>query len=297
MNGFVILDKPSGPSSFQAAGFLRRVYNEKKAGHTGTLDPMAGGVLPVALGRATRLIEFLPEKNKAYRARLRFGLTTDTLDITGKVLTQTDCAVTAGELCAVLPAFRGEILQTPPMFSAVSVNGQRLYTLARQGKEVERQRRTVTVYSLELTGETPDGEFELSVSCSAGTYIRTLIDDIGRKLGCGAVMTALRRTAANGFTEKQAFTREAIEADPMAALLPADAPFAAVPAVYVSSAQATRFQNGGALFTARLQHVGAPGLYRVYAPDGRFLGLGGMEAHAPEELRVRRVYDNGENGE
>ena len=151
MDGFVVLDKAAGVTSFKAAARLRALYHEKKTGHTGTLDPMATGVLPVALGKATRFIDFLPSREKAYVAAMRFGLTTDTLDITGRVLSETACSVTAEELTAVLPAFTGEITQLPPMYSAVSVGGQRLYELARKGLEAERAPRAVTVSELTLT--------------------------------------------------------------------------------------------------------------------------------------------------
>ena len=289
MNGFVVLDKSGGVTSFQAASCVKRVFQTKKTGHTGTLDPMATGVLPVALGRATRFIDYLPDSQKAYTARLRFGETTDTLDVTGTVLTRCDANVNASEVCAALPAFRGDILQVPPMYSAVSVNGQRLYRLARQGVEVERQARPVRIIKLELTKELPGGEFEIEVVCSKGTYIRQLISDLGEALGCGAVMTALRRTAANGFTIAQAVTEEALREDPAAALLPFDCPFAAYPAVNVTAKQAVRFSNGGALAAERLQNAPAQGRCRVYAPDGVFLGLGEMRGGEASGLYVLRV--------
>ncbi len=289
MNGFVVLDKRGGITSFQAANCVKRVFQTKKTGHTGTLDPMATGVLPVALGRATRFIDFLPDSQKAYTARLRFGETTDTLDITGTVLTRCDADVNALQVCAALPAFRGDILQVPPMYSAVSVNGQRLYRLARQGVEVERQARPVRIMELELTKELPGSEFEIEVVCSKGTYIRQLISDLGETLGCGAVMTALRRTAANGFTIAQAVTEEALREDPAAALLPFDSPFEVYPAVEVTEKQAVRFANGGALSANRLKEIPAEGRCRVYAPDGAFLGLGELRAGDEPALHVLRV--------
>ncbi len=289
MNGFVVLDKGEGLTSFQAASCVKRIYAQKKAGHTGTLDPMATGVLPVALGRATRFIDFLPDADKAYVARLRFGVATDTLDITGKVLSQKDVNVTEEQVRAALPAFRGEIMQVPPMYSAVSVGGQRLYALARKGIEVERQARPVTVYELELTNAFENGEFEISVRCSKGTYIRSLIVDLGERLGTGAVMTALRRTAANGFTAENAFTEEALRADPTAALLPFDLPFGAYGAVTVTEKQALRFANGGALAADRLKEELLPGRYRVYSPAGVFLGLGELQSGQESGLRVLRV--------
>ena len=291
MNGFVVMDKPEGVTSFKAAAPLRRLFNERKVGHTGTLDPMATGVLPVALGKAARFIDYLPDSDKAYLARFRCGVTTDTLDITGTVLTETDAHVTETDVLALLPRFIGEIEQVPPMYSAISVNGQRLYDLARKGIEVERQSRKITVYSLELLGEI-DGEFEIDVRCSKGTYIRSLIADIGEALGCGAVMTALRRTRSNGFAIEDALTPEQIEAKGEAAVLGMDHPFFCYDALTVTSAQANRFRNGGSLLTARLKGVYPAGIYRVYAPDGLFLGLGQIDAGDPENLLALKVIGN-----
>ena len=284
-----MLDKDGGLTSFQATSHVKRIFAQKKAGHTGTLDPMATGVLPVALGRAARFIDFLPDADKSYLARLRFGVTTDTLDITGKVLSQKNADVSEEQVRAALPVFRGEIMQVPPMYSAVSVGGQRLYALARRGIEVERQARPVTVYELELTNVYENGEFELSVRCSKGTYIRSLIADLGETLGAGAVMTALRRTAANGFTIENAFTEEALRADPAASLLPFDLPFGAYEALTVTEKQAFRFANGGALAADRLKEELLPGRYRVYSPAGVFLGLGEFYAGPESGLRVLRV--------
>ncbi|MBR5411069.1 MAG: tRNA pseudouridine(55) synthase TruB [Clostridia bacterium] len=289
MDGFVVLDKAAGVTSFKAAACLRALYHEKKTGHTGTLDPMATGVLPVALGRATRFIDFLPSLEKAYVAAMRFGLTTDTLDITGKVLSETPCRVTAEELTAVLPAFTGGITQLPPMYSAVSVGGRRLYELARKGLDVERAPRAVTVYELTLTRPLGENEFEIYVSCSKGTYVRTLIDDIGRTLGPGAVMTALRRVKSNGFSIDDAHTEEALLADPAAALLPTEHPFLCFPEAIVTEKQAARFQNGGELSLDRLPAFSGEGLTRVKGPDGAFLGLGEADRETGV-LRVRRVF-------
>ena len=288
MTGFVVLNKPEGVTSFKAAAGLRRLYNEKKIGHTGTLDPMATGVLPAALGRATRFIDFLPSDEKEYLARLRFGVTTDTLDSTGKILSETPCSVSEADLVALLPAFTGKIRQVPPMYSALKVDGRRLYDLARRGVEVERQEREVTVFSLSLEKCAVPGEFSLRVRCSKGTYIRTLIDDIGRALGPGAVMTALERTFANGFSLQNAVSPEALARDPLAHLLPVDAPFAVFPALEVTEKQASRFLNGGELAAGRLKNAeGVRGLCRVYA-NGEFLGLGTLDPEK-ETLFVSRV--------
>lgn len=287
MNGFVILDKSEGMTSFRASSFLRRIYGEKKTGHTGTLDPMATGVLPVALGRATRFIDFLPVTDKGYVARFKFGITTDTLDITGKVLRETTANVSFDELCGVLPHFRGEISQVPPMFSAVSVDGKRLYELARKGVEVERESRTVTVHKLEAKA-CENGEFELEVMCSKGTYIRSLISDIGEEFGVGACMTSLRRTCANGFSLEDAHTEDELKAIAPDGVLPVEKPFAVFPAVSLSRAQSVRFKNGGELFTSRLGGI-LPSMYRVFSDENVFLGLGEVSTFEPELLKVRRV--------
>ena len=289
MNGFVVLDKKAGFTSFRSAAFLRRIYQEKKTGHTGTLDPMATGVLPVALGAATRLIDFLPSSNKSYLARFRLGVVTDTLDITGQVLHNSPVTATEKDLLALLPRFTGEQQQVPPMFSALKVDGKRLYALAREGKEVERAARRITIYSIGYMGQTGENEYEIAVDCSKGTYIRSLTADIGEALHCGATLTALRRTRANGFEIQDAKTEEAVALAPMEALLPLDHPFSAYPAVTVTEKQAVRFYNGGALLRDRLKTPTVPSLYRVYAPDRKFLGLGQVADENAAELTAARV--------
>ncbi len=291
MNGFVVLDKPEGVTSFQAIAPLRRLFGERRAGHTGTLDPMATGVLPVALGKAARFIDFLPDTGKAYEARFRCGVVTDTLDITGNVIKEIEANVTEQDVLDLLPRFRGTILQTPPMYSAISVNGQRLYELARKGVEVEREARQITIDSLELTGVCGD-EFAIAVSCSKGTYIRSLIADIGEALGCGAVMTALRRTRSNGFTVDEALTPEQVEEKGEAAVLPLDHPFRCYASLTVTEAQANRFRNGGELSADRLKGEPQAGTYRVYAPDGLFLGLGKIAPDKTESLTALKVIGN-----
>lgn len=288
MDGFTVLDKAPGMTSFRASAFLRKIYSEKKVGHTGTLDPMATGVLPVALGRASRFISFLPDHNKGYTARLKFGITTDTLDITGNVLSACEAHITAERLEAALCAFRGHISQIPPMYSALSKDGVKLYKLARMGIEVEREAREADIYSLELTGEDENG-FEIAVECSQGTYIRSLIADIGESLGCGAVMTALRRTSSNGFTLADAHTEEQLKRAPLDCVMSIDAPFAALPEVEVSEAQTVRFSNGGELDVQRLKIRPAFSLYRVYSPERVFLGLGEITAEQPLVLAAKRV--------
>ena len=293
MTGFVFLNKGEGITSFFAASRLRRLFSTKKVGHTGTLDPMATGVLPVAVGGATRFIDFIPDSDKAYRARFLLGRTTDTLDITGEVLTENEVNVKREDVEKILPEFTGEIFQMPPMYSALKKDGVRLYDLARQGIEVEREERKITIYSLELTSYEGENEFEIDVSCSKGTYIRTLIDDMGRRLGCGAVMTSLTRTRANGVDLADCLSLEELGAlcekgelesslHTVDSLLPYDI-------IKVTDNQAKRFSNGGELDCARLKITPEEGLYKVYSHGGAFLGLGEI-TEDKTQLKVRRVY-------
>lgn len=294
MTGIIILDKPKDITSFGAVARVRRICGEKKCGHSGTLDPMATGVLTVMLGGATRFCELLPSHDKSYIASFRLGTVTDTLDITGKVLETRPVTASSSDVLDALESFTGEISQLPPMYSAISVNGQRLYDLARQGIEVERQARTVYIHSAELLESDDDShEYKISVSCSSGTYIRSLIDDIGKKLGCGAVMTDLRRTSANGFSADAAVTVEQLEAAAQngtleSILIPVEKALEIYPSVQVTEAQAKRFSNGGELDLNRIKCAKMTGYYRVFGPDGAFLGLG--EIRDPENLLVKRVY-------
>ena len=288
MNGFVVLDKSGDMTSFRASAILRRIYNEKKTGHTGTLDPMATGVLPVALGKATRFIDFLPDSDKAYTARFKLGVITDTLDITGTVLEEREVNAKREDIEALLPSFTGEIFQLPPMYSAISVGGVRLYELARKGIEVERKTREIEISELKLTGVYGD-EFEIAVTCSKGTYIRSLIADIGQKQGSGAVMTALQRTLSNGFSIDRARTLNELREDPQAGLIAVDDALSVYPAAYVTQAQANRFSNGGELFAQRVRGIGENGLYRVYNHENAFIGLGELSENK-ELLLVKRVY-------
>ncbi|MDR1630403.1 MAG: tRNA pseudouridine(55) synthase TruB [Oscillospiraceae bacterium] len=295
MVGFLCLDKREGVTSFRAVAEVRKITGEKKAGHTGTLDPMATGVLPVALGCAARFISLLPSDQKAYIARFRLGTVTDTLDITGTVLETQSVDAGEGDVQALLPGFRGKIVQVPPMYSALMHNGKRLYDLARQGIEVERKEREVTIKKLELTGAFENDEYEIAVDCSAGTYIRTLVADIGAALGCGAVLTALRRTQSNGFLIKKAFTveevREKAEKNALQKLIiPVDKALSAYPALWVTAPQSVRFQNGGELDVTRVQGIKKDGFYRVYSPDGAFLGLGEWDTGKGEFLAPKKIF-------
>ena len=273
MNGIVIVDKPQGWTSQDVTARLRRVFNTRRIGHGGTLDPMATGVLPVFVGRATRGVEFFEHAEKIYETVLKPGITTDTEDITGTVLTEQDAFVTGEMLEAVLPQFRGEILQVPPMYSALKVNGQKLYDLARKGKEVERQPRPITIHELTLLGMDAEG-IRLRVHCSKGTYIRTLCKDIGEALGCGGCMAALRRVQAGEYTAEEAVPLETLlETDaPEQYLRPVDSMFRHYPAVTLTEKQEKRCRCGNS-FSIKMED----GTYRVYAQSGDFLALSKVE--------------------
>ena len=274
MNGIVIVDKPQGWTSQDVTARLRRVFNTRRIGHGGTLDPMATGVLPVFVGRATRGVEFFEHAEKVYETVLRPGITTDTEDITGTVLTQTDATITADMVEAVLPQFRGEILQIPPMYSALKVNGQKLCDLARKGREVERQPRPITIHELTLLGVDEDG-IRLRVRCSKGTYIRTLCKDIGAALGCGGCMAALRRVQAGEYTITESVPLEVLleTAEPEKYLRPVDSMFRNLPGVTLSPKQEIRCRNGNS-FSISMED----GTYRAYGQNGEFLMLAKVEA-------------------
>ena len=294
MTGIILLDKPKDITSFGAVARVRRICGEKKCGHTGTLDPMATGVLTIMLGGATRFCELLPSHDKAYIASFRLGTVTDTLDITGKVLETREVSVNAEQVREKIKDFIGDISQLPPMYSAVSVNGQRLYDLARQGIEVERKAREVTVFSIDIINENEQaGEYTIGVECSSGTYIRTLIADLGEALGCGAVMTDLRRTKANGFDISQAVTLEqlaqAAENGELGdVIIPVDKALEEYPVIKVTAAQAKRFRNGGELDLQRLKYPRMLGFFRIYDPENNFIGLG--EIGTGDSLTVKRVF-------
>ncbi len=292
MNGFVILDKPANITSFIAAGIVKKVLGAKKVGHTGTLDPMATGVLPVAIGHATRFIDFLPDSDKIYRASFCPGKTTDTLDITGKTLTVNANIPDEQFFLNLFPRFIGEIQQTPPMYSAIQINGQRLYDLARQGIEIEREKRDVTIHYIELISHI-ENEYTIDVKCSKGTYIRSLISDIGEAAGCGAVMTGLRRTFSNGFDINSSYTEQELKnaSNTEDFIVPVDTALTAYPEIHVSAAQSKRFSNGGELDVNRLHTKLTASLYRVYSQQDQFLGLGEYEPDT-SALTVKRVFVN-----
>lgn len=269
MDGIVIVDKPRGWTSQDVTARLRRVFGTRRIGHGGTLDPMATGVLPVFVGRATRAVEFFEHAEKTYETVLRLGITTDTEDMTGTVLTEEKVSFTEEQLQETLAAFRGEILQVPPMYSALKVNGQKLCDLARKGKTVERQPRPITIHELTLV-ERGENTLRLRVRCSKGTYIRTLCKDIGEKLGCGGCMESLRRVAAGEYTIDEAVPLQTLldTEEPEKYLRGVDTMFRNYPAVTLTANQETRCRNGNA-FSVSL----AAGTYRAYSQTGEFLML------------------------
>ena len=269
MNGIVIIDKPADWTSQDVVSKLRGVLHTKRIGHGGTLDPMATGVLPVFVGRATRGVEFFENAEKTYEAILRLGVTTDTEDITGNVLEETEVAVSREQLDAVLQTFRGEIQQIPPMYSALKINGQKLCDLARKGKEVERKPRTIQIHQLECLSFSGN-QVSLRVRCSKGTYIRTLCKDIGQALGCGGCMESLRRTTAGAYCiEESVPLAQLVKSDrPESYLLPVDSMFSGYPAVTLTEKQELRCRNGNP-FSVSLD----AGTYRAYGASDEFLML------------------------
>ena len=274
MDGIVIVDKPAGWTSQDVTAKLRGVFQTRRIGHGGTLDPMATGVLPVFVGRATRGVEFFEHAEKTYETTLRLGLTTDTEDITGSILEEKPVCVTEEQVNAVLEQFKGEIQQIPPMYSAIKMNGQKLVDLARKGKEVERKPRNITIFALDFLGMTGN-DVRLRVHCSKGTYIRTLCKDIGEALGCGGCMAQLRRVAAGSYTEAEAIALSAlVDCDnPGQYLRTVDTLFIQYPSVTLTEKQALRTRNGNS-FSIDL----ADGTYRAYSKYGEFLMLAKVES-------------------
>lgn len=285
MNGVLVIDKPSGWTSFDVVAKVRGMSREKKIGHTGTLDPLATGVLPLLLGRAVKAADLLPDTSKSYRADFKIGEKTDTGDVTGKVIESSSIRPSADKLLGAIAAHTGTISQIPPMYSAVSVDGKRLYTLARQGKTIDRESREIHIESLQLLDYSQkDGSGTLEISCSKGTYIRTLIEDICAHAGTAGVMSSLRRLTACGFTEKDALSLEQAEAlvqnnELENNLRSTQSLFEEYPVVQVSPKQAVRFQNGGALDLDRIKNLPKSDKQpvRVCSYQGDFLGLAQLQ--------------------
>ena len=269
-NGILIIDKPQNWTSMDVCAKVRGMLREKRVGHGGTLDPMATGVLPVFVGQATRAVEFAENSRKEYVAGLRLGQVTNTQDVTGETLETHPVTATRRDVEQALARFLGDIQQIPPMYSAIKINGQKLYDLARKGQEVARKPRSITIYELELLEQVSETDYTFRCVCSKGTYIRTLCHDIGQVLGCGGTLYSLRRTMAAGFTLEQAVTLEEVQEKGEALLLPADSLFAQHPALHLpSSKQEKRVRNGNPVTDPSIPD----GTYRVYGQNGEFLCL------------------------
>lgn len=295
MNGILCVNKPQDFTSFDVVAKLRGILGMKRIGHAGTLDPMATGVLPVFVGTATKACDIMPDNSKSYRAGFRFGQTADTQDITGKVLRSSGKPVSYDDICAILPEFTGKIMQLPPMYSAVQVNGKRLYDLARQGIEIERQPREIEVTGIHVFGyDEENREGTLEIDCGKGTYIRTIIHDIGERLGCGGIMTSLVRTSASGFTLDDCYTFEQIqqardENRLESLILPVERVFKKLPKLCLNEHQTRIYKNGVKLDLARINNiVDDCGLYSLYGFDGAFIGT----AVADFENGVLRIGKN-----
>lgn len=294
MNGILCIDKPPEHTSFDVVARMRGIAGTRKIGHGGTLDPMATGVLPLFFGRATKAADLMPDQDKTYAATFRLGITTDTQDITGTVLERRPVTAGKQQVEEALRCFTGPQLQTPPMYSAVQVNGQRLYDLARQGIEVERPAREITVYSLTLLDWNEEAhEYTVEATCSKGTYIRTLCHEIGRELGCGATLTALRRVRACGYTLAQCITLEEAQALAAAnalaaALLPVETAFAGLPRLVLNEKLSRLFRNGVALSLNQFDRQ-ITGQTAIFAADGAFLGLGEPDAEGAR-LRILKLF-------
>lgn len=273
LNGILLIDKPQDWTSNDIVSKLRGILHERRIGHSGTLDPLATGLLVVFVGRATRAVEFAEADSKEYIAGLRLGISTDTQDITGTVLTERECSVSKAQLLEVLDSFKGDIEQIPPMYSAIKVGGKKLYEIARKGEEIERKPRKIHIFKLDVLSET-EGDYILDVACSKGTYVRTLCHDIGKKLGCGGCMSSLRRIKAGAFSIDKAHSlpevQEAADKGRVSELIiPVDTLFSDYPEIAVNEAAEKKLRCGNIINT-----TAADGTYRIYSESGEFLLLG-----------------------
>ncbi len=269
MNGVIIIDKPKGKTSHDVVGILRKKFGTRRVGHTGTLDPLATGVLPICIGNATRAADMMISADKKYRAVMELGKRSDTLDIEGEITEENAVTVTEQEVREAISGFVGEIDQIPPMYSAIKKDGKKLYELAREGVKIEREPRRITIYSIDII-DISLPEITIDVHCSKGTYIRSLCDDIGAKLGCGAIMTDLRRTFTAGFSVEDAYTLDMLDSisDLSETLKSTDSLFSHLPAIYLNEKQERSIINGVRM-TWRSGTEGET--YRVYSHDKRFL--------------------------
>lgn len=295
MNGILCINKPQEYTSFDVIARLRGMSKTKRVGHSGTLDPMATGVLPIFFGIATKACDLLPHDDKRYEASFRLGIQTDTQDIFGTVTKQCESHVTQNEILNILPLLRGDIMQLPPMYSAIRINGQRLYDIARQGREVEREKRPITIHELSLTSfDEEKQEGTLTIACSKGTYIRTIIADIGDYLNVGGVMTALVRTNASVFTLADCITLE--QAQEYVAdgtfeekLLPVERMFEKYPKIYLGEAQSRMFKNGVKLDLNRIRHKDNDGYHVVFDEKKEFLGLASIDRE-DMGLKIEKMF-------
>lgn len=286
-NGVLIVNKPEGITSHDVVGKIRKLYGTRKVGHTGTLDPLATGVLVILLGRAAKAAEYLVADRKTYRARLTIGLTTDTEDITGKVLSQSNDIPSCEQVMSACGEFVGKIKQIPPMYSALKVDGKKLYDLAREGIEVERAARDIEIFRLDCAPTDKANEYELYVECSSGTYIRTLCADIGARLGCGGVMSELHRVRAGGFDIANSHTLEALEAldidERYGLLAPTESLFSELEAVQLPAFYEKLCRSGCEIYQSKIKSNLAVGeRVRLCSANGEFFALGEV-----------REYENG----
>lgn len=297
MDGIIVINKPEGYTSFDVVSVMKKLFSQKKVGHAGTLDPIAIGVLPILLGSATKAQDMFPNSDKEYIAEFKLGITTDTLDITGKALTQSNIYVNKFQVEEALKYFKGNIKQIPPMYSALKKDGKKLYELARKGIEVQREQRNITIKEIELMDFNEQEQTGvIRVLCSKGTYIRSICDDLGSNLGCGAIMTNLKRTMACGFKIEESLTiNEARKLSEIGKLnekvIGVDNIFKIYKYVNVSEAQAKRFKNGGSLDLLRTNiknNYSDKEKFRVYNKE-KFLGLG-IASKVEEQLLIYKLF-------
>lgn len=298
MNGILLINKPQGFTSFDVIAKLRGILKIKRLGHGGTLDPMATGVLPVFVGKATRACDIIPNNEKSYTADFRLGVVTETQDSTGTVINTSDKKVSEDEIVGVLDCFRGEIDQLPPMYSAVSVNGKRLYDLARQGIEVERKSRKITIEKIELISFNEESQTgRLFISCSKGTYIRTIIHDIGEKLSTGGIMTGLVRNSSSGFKLEDCYTFEQVqhmkENESLEdIIIPVDKAFESYDEIHLSDVQTSMYRNGVKLDLNRVIHNSNKNIFRVYSNENIFLGIAKADTETMELVCDKNFFEN-----
>lgn len=293
-NGIIPINKPMGFTSFDVVAKCRCVLKTKKIGHAGTLDPMATGVLPIFIGTATKACDMLPDNDKAYIAEFKLGIKTDTEDITGKVIKQDEnVSVKKDDILSVIPLFTGEIMQIPPMYSAVSVGGKRLYELARKGIEVEREARKITIYKLSLESfDEEEKTGKLYIECSKGTYIRTLISDIAEKAGSIATMTSLVRVKASGFSLSECITLDELSelSDPYEKLVSIEKVFSYLPRIEIKGAQERMYRNGIRLSLKKMQFKKGYGEYAVFG-ENEFLGIATADYQNDELIIKKNFYE------